>query len=195
MNVFMLEDCSFQMDRLGDTDNPNRKTDRNATSELLAHPEADASNVTLLPPPPATRIRLALEQLEGFEPVEDQFRHWGIKFTNAIALQPSNPRFGIKPGVTVLMGAPKGGTLEVTFSHPVRQVVARVTSPHTTMLSACDRDGTVIAQDEMTVSKSGDSMTSLLPSQELRVRSENIYKVTFYTFDAQLIVDRFQVEF
>ncbi|MGC9524084.1 MAG: hypothetical protein ACP5D7_00925 [Limnospira sp.] len=195
MNVSMVEDFSFQMDRLGDTDIPNRKTDREATSELLAHPETDASNVTLLPPPPATRIRLALEQLEGFEPVEDQFRHWGIKFINAIALQPSNPRFSIEPGVTVLMGAPKGGTLEVSFTHPVRQVVARVTSPHTTMLSACDRDGTLIAQDEMAVSKSGDSLSSILPSRELRVRSKNIYKVTFYTFDAQLIVDRLQVEF
>lgn len=213
MSVYMVEDFSLQMVReVSPTENHIRNSDptnqEKKMPEQVVHPvEKDslssrttsAKNVTLQQPPPGGKIRLALEKLQGFEQVEDQFQHWGIKFNNAIAIQPSNPRFGIEPGVTVLMGAPKGGIVEVTFTHPVRKVLARVTSPRHTVMSAFDHNGELLNQDHMTVIKSSDSISSssssILPNAQLSVKAKNIYKITFYTFDAQLVVDHFKVEF
>ncbi|TVU52391.1 MAG: hypothetical protein EA414_17700 [Arthrospira sp. PLM2.Bin9] len=215
MSISMVEDFSLMVvqevtpmqNHIGKLD-PSKRGEK--TSELVVHPvgtdspgsrnmakssAAYADHEKLPQLSPSTRIRLALEKLQGFEKVEDQFQHWGIKFHNAIALQPSNPRFGIEPGVTVLMGAPKGGTLEVTFSDGVRQVWARVTSSRHTVMSAFDKNGQLLATDEMKVNKPSDSIGSVLPNAELTVTAENISKITFYTFDAQLIVHHLKVEF
>lgn len=214
MSISMVEDFSLMVvqevtpmqNHIGKLD-PSKRGEK--ISELVVHPlgtdspgsgnmaksPASADHEKLPPLSPSTRIRLALEKLQGFEKVEDQFQHWGIKFHNAIALQPSNPRFGIEPGVTVLMGAPKGGVLEVTFSDGVRQVWARVTSSRHTVMSAFDENGQLLATDEMKVNKPSDSIGSVLPNAELTVMAENIHKITFYTFDAQLIVDHLKVKF
>ncbi|EKD07076.1 MAG: hypothetical protein P5702_09570 [Limnospira sp. PMC 1291.21] len=214
MSISMVEDFSPMVaqevtrmqNHIGKLDSSKRKE---KTSELVVHPvgtdspgsrdrakSSGSADYEKLPQlSPSTRIRLALEKLQGFEKVEEQFQHWGIKFHNAIALQPSNPRFGIEPGVTVLMGAPKGGALEVTFSHAVRQVWARVTSSRHTVMSAFDENGQLLATDEIKVNKPSDSIGSVLPNAELTVTAKNISKITFYTFDAQLIVDHLKVEF
>lgn len=91
-------------------------------------------------------IRISLEELKSFETVENQFQNLGVKFTNAIALEPSNPAFGATNGVKVLMGAPKSGLIELTFTKPVKWVSAGVSSSRRSILSAYDRQDTEIAR-------------------------------------------------
>ncbi|NET17516.1 MAG: hypothetical protein F6K08_34195, partial [Okeania sp. SIO1H6] len=65
-------------------------------------------------------ISLDLENLKSFEVVDHQFKNWGLTFSNAIAIEPSNPAFAVPPGVKVLMGAPKSGLIEIHFKSPVK---------------------------------------------------------------------------
>ncbi|WRH66607.1 MAG: hypothetical protein RSE13_24130 [Planktothrix sp. GU0601_MAG3] len=143
----------------------------------------------------ATKIRLALEELYCFEVIKNQFQSWGITFKNAIALQPSNPAFVIKPTTTVIMGAPKGGHLEINFKYPVQNVCAMITSSSGTILSAYDTEGKKVAETGMIVSHHISSDALNFPHAQLKVRGLNIQKVTFETFDGQLILHHFKVEF
>lgn len=143
----------------------------------------------------ATKIRLALEELYCFEVIENQFQHLGITFNNAIALQPSNPAFVIKPTTTVIMGAPKGGHLEINFKYPVHKVCGMITSSSGTALSAYDMEGKKVAETRMSVSHHISSDALNFPHAQLKVSGFNIQKVTFETFDGQLILHHFQVEF
>lgn len=143
----------------------------------------------------STKIRLALEELYCFEVIENQFQHWGITFKNAIALQPSNPAFVIKPTTTVIMGAPKGGHLEINFKYPVQKVCGMITSSSATVLSAYDTQGKKVAETGMSVSHHISSDALNFPHAQLKVTGLNIQKVTFETFDGQLILHHFQVEF
>jgi hypothetical protein len=148
-----------------------------------------------LPLTASTYVRLALEELKCFELVEHQFEHWGVTFTNAVAIQPSNPAFSIRSGVTVLMGAPKSGLIEVNFKHPVSFVSGLVTSSRRTVLSAYNRAGNLIAEHELTAPNLAGFNSPIPPNAKLSVAGSNIYKVTFYAFDGQLIVDDFSFGF
>lgn len=140
-------------------------------------------------------VRLALEELKCFELVEHQFEHWGVTFTNAVAIQPSNPAFLIRSGVTVLMGAPKSGLIEVNFKHPVSFVSGLVTSSRRTVLSAYDGGGNLITEDELPAPNLAGVNSPIPPNTKLSVAGSNIYKITFYAFDGQLIVDDFSFGF
>lgn len=133
-------------------------------------------------------VRISLEEIEGFEVVKDQFQHLGVQFINAIALEPSNPAFPAPVGVKVLMGAPKSGSIELTFKEPVKWVSALVTSSRRTILSACDRENKEIARDEMPTSNLTGSNSPIPPNAPLKVQAPAIYKATFYAFDGQLII-------
>lgn len=167
----------------------------NSCEELIVSPQTTPENSDPTRIKTSQRIHLALEELQCFEVVKDQFLAWGITFVNAIALQPSNPAFGIQPNQTVLMGAPRSGWLEVHFQYPVRRVEAIVTSSRRTTLSAYNDQGQELHQAEMVKTPDCRSLPMVLPSDRLRVQGANIHKVTFYTFDSQLILDRFKVEF
>ncbi|HBK20940.1 MAG TPA: hypothetical protein DDZ60_00045 [Planktothrix sp. UBA10369] len=143
----------------------------------------------------STKIRLALEDLNCFEVVENQFQHWGITFNNAIALQPSNPAFVIKPTTTVIMGAPKGGHLEINFKYPVQKVSGIITSSSATVLSGYDAEGKKVAETGMSVSHHISSDALNFPTAQLKVSGFNLKKVTFGTFDGQLILHHLRVEF
>jgi hypothetical protein len=136
-------------------------------------------------------VRLALEELKCFELVDYQFEHWGVTFTNVIAIQPSNPAFLIRPGATVLMGAPKSGLIEVNFKHPVNFISGLVTSSRRTVLSAYNRTGNLIADQELPAPNLAGFNSPIPPNTKLSVAGSNIYKVTFYAFDGQLVVDDF----
>jgi hypothetical protein len=136
-----------------------------------------------------TYIRIALEDLKCFEVVEAQFAHWGITFNNAIAIQPSNPAFVNQPGMTVLMGAPQHGIIEIFFESPVKFVSGLVTSSRRAILAARDREGNLLDQVQLAGPNLVGSNSSIAPSTPLSISATNIYQVTFYAFDGQLIVD------
>ncbi|GGA13230.1 hypothetical protein [Okeania sp. KiyG1] len=133
-------------------------------------------------------IRLGLENLKSFEVVDHQFRNWGLTFSNAIAIEPSNPAFAIPPGVKVLMGAPKSGLIEIHFKFPVKFVSGVVTSSRRTILSAYDQNEELLAKDETSASNLLNSNSHISPNAQLTVNAENIHKVSFYAFEGQLIV-------
>ncbi|MDB9509615.1 hypothetical protein PN499_00145 [Kamptonema animale CS-326] len=163
---------------------------------LIATPEGTIGGSEFrLPVTPPACVRLALEDLKCFEVVESQFEHCGVTFANAVAIQPSNPAFSVSSGVTVLMGAPKSGLIEVTFKHPVRFVSGLVTSSRRTVLSARDRAGNVITEDELPAPNLAGFNSRIPPNAKLIVKAPNIYQVTFYAFDGQLIVDDFSFGF
>ncbi|MGB6166364.1 MAG: hypothetical protein WBF52_02150 [Geitlerinemataceae cyanobacterium] len=134
-------------------------------------------------------VRFHFEGLNRFEVVEQQFCHWGVTFNNAIAIQPSNPYFPPHSGEMVLMGAPKNGLIEITFEQPVRFLAGFVTSSRGTVLSAYDRQGTLLDRAELANANLDNDGSSIPANTELKVQSPQIYRVTFYAFEGQLIVD------
>ena len=195
MKTVMEKECRPFSDYLYESNRFKGAKEWNGPEELIVSPHTQKQHSERVLIPSQRRIRLALEELQCFEVVEGQFQAWGITFVNAMAVQPSNPAFGIPPNQTVLMAAPKTEGLEVHFQHPVRRVQAVVTSSRRAILSAYNAQGQEIDRAEMSKSYDPSAVPLVLPSDRLAVRAPNIYKVTFYTFDSQLIVDQFQVEF
>ena len=187
---FMVDAKSLQSDGFAEFDTACPSMDLSGTKSFVATPERSGagSEVRSRATVP-TIVRIALEELKCFEVVEHQFAHWGVTFSNAVAIQPSNPAFFTGSGATVLMGAPKSGQIEITFKYPVRWVSGLVTSSRRTVLSAWDIDGNLIVQDEMPGPNLAGSNSPIPPSAPLRVKGPNIHRITFYAFDGQLVVD------
>lgn len=139
-----------------------------------------------------TCICLNLEDLKCFETVECQYEQWGVIFQNSLAIQPSNPAFPTKLGSTVLMGSPKNGFLEATFSRPVNWVSACVTSSQRLVLSAYDRDRQLLCQSILPSANLANTDSSLSPNILLSVAAKNIHSVTFSAFDGQFTIDEFR---
>ncbi|MDY7008349.1 MAG: hypothetical protein SWX82_31605 [Cyanobacteriota bacterium] len=133
-------------------------------------------------------IRLGLENLKSFEVVDHQFKNWGLTFSNAIAIEPSNPVFAVPPGVKVLMGAPKSGLIEIYFKSPVKFVSGVVTSSRRTVLSAYNQNEELLVKEEMSASNLLNPNSTIGPNAQLTVNAQNIHKVSFYAFDGQLII-------
>ncbi|MEB3343031.1 hypothetical protein [Okeania sp.] len=133
-------------------------------------------------------IHLGLQNLKSFEVINHQFQNWGLSFSNAIAIEPSNPAFGVPLGVRVIMGAPKSGLIEITFKYPVKFVSGLITSSRRTVLSAYDQNEELLAEDEMPTSNLLNSNSIITPNAKLKVTGKDIYKVIFYSFDGQLII-------
>ncbi|MFM9263791.1 hypothetical protein [Tychonema sp. BBK16] len=185
----MVDTTSLQSDRVVEFETFCRSVDLNGKDTVLATPDRSGGGLeSRTPAVPPRFVRLALQELKCFEVVEHQFRYWGLTFTNVVAIQPSNPAFLTDSGTTILMGAPKSGQIEVSFKYPVRFVSGLVTSSRRTVLSACDADGTQIAQEEMPAPNLAGSSSPIDPSTELRIKAPNISKITFYAFDGQLVV-------
>ncbi|MBD2577033.1 hypothetical protein [Oscillatoria sp. FACHB-1406] len=134
--------------------------------------------------------RLNLERLESFEVVEEQFKEWGITLRNAIALQPSNAAYPPHSGSTLLMGAPRDGWMELVFKRPLHYFSCHVTSSQPIILSAYDRQGNLIARDELPQANLAESNSSLPPNAPLYATSSrnNIARISIYAFDGQLTV-------
>jgi hypothetical protein len=142
-----------------------------------------------------TCVRLDLEDLACFEIVDHQFERWGVTFSNAIALHPSNPAYPPRSGTTVLMGSPKSGWVEATFRRPVRFVSSYVTSSRRTVLAAFDANNQPITQTELPHANLAGSGSTTPPNKQLTLRGDNIHRVTFYAFDGQLTLDEFSFSF
>lgn len=143
------------------------------------------TNVLVIRP---SSVYLNLEDLKCFEVVEHQFHHYGIKFKNAIALQPSNPAYPPRSGTNVIMGAPKTGWLEATFSQPIRQFCCYVTSSQRMILSAYDSEDNLIARSSMISSNLAGSDSPISPNAQMKIQGLNISRITFYAFDGQLTI-------
>jgi hypothetical protein len=193
---FMIDAKSLQAEGLTEFDTPYRRTDLNGKDVFVATPDRSCAGSEIrVVPPLSTCVRLALEDLKCFEEVEHQFGRWGLTFGNAVAIQPSNPAFLTTPGKTILMGAPKNGLIEVSFKYPICSLSGLVTSSRRTVLSAYDLYGTTIVQDEMPAPNLAGSNSPIAPNAPLRVKAANIYRITFYAFDGQLVVDEFTFGF
>lgn len=140
-------------------------------------------------------IRLNLADLKYFEVVERQFEPWGVIFSNAIAINPSNPAFPPRSGSIVLLGAPRNGSIEAKFSQPVHFVSGCVTSSRRTVLTAYDSKGQEIARDRLLAPNLAGSNSSVAPNSELKVSAEEITQIKFYAFDGHLTLDDFSFSF
>ncbi|MGH1392623.1 MAG: hypothetical protein ACRAVC_01125 [Trichormus sp.] len=139
-----------------------------------------------------TCISLSLEDLKCFEVVEHQYEQWGVIFHNCLAIQPSNPAFPTKSGMTVLMGSPKNGFLEASFSRPVNWVSTCVTSSQRLVLSAYNGDRQLLSQNILPGPNLANSDSSLSPNLLLSVAAKNIRYITFCAFDGQFTIDEFR---
>ena len=180
---------SFQINRTNKIDTPSNNFSLNNKSTILASPEYDQTESELIKTSTMPScIRLGLTDLKSFEVVDHQFRYWGVTFSNALAIEPSNPAFAVPSGIKVLMGAPKSGLIEINFKYPVKFISGLVTSSRRTVLSAYNQNEELLAEDEMPSSNLLDSDAVIPPSAKLTVNTGNIHKVTFYAFDGQLII-------
>lgn len=140
---------------------------------------------------PSPCVRLDLEDLKCFEVVDQQFQGWGVTFSNAIALSPSNPAFPPHSGMMVLMGSPKDGWVEAIFENPVRYVSGFVTSSHRAVLAAFDANNQPIASTETTAGNLANSTSGLKPNIKLSLKAPNIRRVVFRSLDGHLTLDDF----
>jgi len=134
-------------------------------------------------------IPLNLEKLKSFEVVDRQFADLGVTFTNAIAIQPSNPAFPPRSGTMVLIGGPRSGWLEASFRDPVCCVSCFVTSSRQMVLSAYDDNDQLLAQVEIPESNLAGSDSAIGPNSKLTLQVPNIRRITFYAFDGQFSID------
>lgn len=196
MKSFMIDEDFPVVDCIQSLELKTPIHDESNAAEIIVYPQRENSEIKpKFIVNTSTPIRLALEALNCFEVVENQFQHWGITFENAIALQPSNPAFVLKPATTVIMAAPKGGVLEINFKYPVQKVCGLITSSRATVLSAYNIECQKVAETRMNVSPHLNSDSLNFPNAQLQLSGFNLQKITFETFDGQLILHHLQVEF
>ncbi|AFZ00123.1 hypothetical protein [Calothrix sp. PCC 6303] len=134
-------------------------------------------------------ICLNLEKLKCFEVVKNQYQEFGIEFENCIAIQPSNPAFPTRFSSIVLMAAPKNGFMEATFTRPICEFSAFVTSSQQLVLSAYGRDRKLLDQSTLPCANLNNSDSKNLPNTKLTVKAQNIQHITFRAFDGQFTID------
>lgn len=150
------------------------------------------SNLLVIRP---SSVCLNLEDLKCFEVVDHQFYDYGITLKNAIALQPSNPAYPPHSGNTVLMGAPKSGWLEASFSQPIRKFCCYVTSSQRMLLSAYDTQDNLVVRQSLLGPNLAGFDSQLPPNTQLIIEEQNISRITFYAFDGQLTLDDLSFDF
>lgn len=138
-----------------------------------------------------TCVRLDWEELQCFEVVNEQFRSWGVKFSNAIALQPSNPAFPARSGKMVVMGSPKEGWVEARFDVPVKFVTGFITSSRRAVLTAYDDQDQPVGKVESPSPNLAGSGSAISPNVQLSLQASNIRRILIRAFDGQLTLDDF----
>jgi hypothetical protein len=136
-------------------------------------------------------IELPLNKLRSFDIVKEQFADLGVIFDNAFVLQPSNTAFFPEVGKMVLMGAPRNGWLEITFTIPVNYFACRLTSSQHTEVQAYDGEGQslIIFDTETADYKEADRLVSAPPPNlEVEIKALNIERMTLNSLDGQLVI-------
>jgi hypothetical protein len=187
----MTKSFGFRSDRVSTVGQSECAVDfAEAMPDRSAFQTFEAARSDLITPIPSS-VRLDLEMLKCFEVVDRQFQSLGVTFANAIALHPSNPAFPPYSGITVLMGSPKSGWLEATFSQPVRFVSGLVTSSRRTVLAAFDQHDRPLGQVASEGPNLAGSDSDLEPNVSLSLRAENIHRITFYACNGHLTLSDF----
>lgn len=83
---------------------------------------------------------LPLEQLSPFERVKHQLECFGMRFSGAIALYPSNPNFYENKPYLGLMPAAGRKTIEIDIVKPLQSLALEVRGYYDVRLAALDRD-------------------------------------------------------
>ncbi|HEY9848388.1 MAG TPA: hypothetical protein V6D28_02940 [Leptolyngbyaceae cyanobacterium] len=127
-------------------------------------------------------VRLDFNDLKQFEQVSDRYRHLGVGFSGAIALQPSNPAFPNKSGSFVLMPMGNLMSLSAYFYKPIGWAGALVCSSRIVVLAAYDKEGNFLGQTS-TIGKSSnlEDREEESTSQQLQLNFPNIVKLEFYS--------------
>ena len=136
-------------------------------------------------------IRLNFQALTAFERVTEQYRHLGVRFSDAIALEPSNPAFMPKTGSFVIMPLGQEMILNASFESPTDWVGAYVCGAGSVILTAFDQTGKILAH----VTKQASS--SVAPSQtkgscswqQLELNRCGIAKVMFHSSEPFILKD------
>jgi hypothetical protein len=147
------------------------------------------------PNPAPICVRLDVEDLPCFAVVNRQYDAWGVRFSNVVALRPSNPAYPPHSGSMVLFGAPNQGWIEATFARPVQHVSSFVTSSRRTVMRAFNRHNQLVAEAESPAAnlRGADSNhdPNLRPNLRLSLDGRNIRKVTFHSHSGHLTIDDF----
>lgn len=136
-------------------------------------------------------IELPLDKLRSFDTVKEQFADLGVLFDNAFVLQPSNATYFPEVGNMVLMGAPRNGWIEITFTIPINYFACRLTSSQHTQVQAYDSDGESLAlfDTETADYKEADRLVSAPPPNlDVKLHAVNIERVTLNSLDGQLVI-------
>lgn len=136
-------------------------------------------------------IQLPFENLRCFEAVKEQFAHLGVFFENTVVLQPSNVAYFPAVGRMVLMGAPRNGWIEITFTVPVAYFACRLSSSHPTTVTAYDGENQVLQLIEIEASNSSDpyNLMNTPPANfPVIINNKGIQQVTFSSLDGQLVI-------
>lgn len=134
-------------------------------------------------------LQLDFQALTAFERVTDRYRHLGVGFSNAIAIEPSNPAFLSKTGSFVLMPLGNEMILNASFDFPTSWVGAYVCGARSVILTAFDQTGKIIAQVTTAASSSvAPSHTNSSCSwQQLELNRSGIAKVMFHSSEPFII--------
>lgn len=146
-------------------------------------------------------VRLDLEDLPSFAVVDQQYAPWGVLFSNAVAICPSNPAYPPRSGVMVLLGAPQDGWLEATFLQPVQYVSGFITSSRCTVMRAFNSKNQLVAETKSgALDSSQDSsqrydqpthQPTPMANLHLSLNASNICRITLHSFNGHLTVDDF----
>lgn len=145
----------------------------------------------LMMSPYSRMLRLDFQDLTAFECVTEQYRHLGVYFSGAIALEPSNPAFPPKSTAFVLMPLGHEMMITVTFDTLASQIGAWVCGAGSVILTAFDSKGKILKQASTTASPwlaLSNQEQGAWPQHQLELKQHGIAKVMFHS-SSPFIVD------
>ncbi len=151
-----------------------------ANPEAPSHEEFEADR--------GATISLPFERLACFVDVADCFADLGVRFSNAIALVPSNPAYPAGSSARVIVSAPQNGALELRFDRPAAYLTAWITSSRAMTVSAKNADGEIVARAGLACGNLHGSDSPLPANHPTTVMAPEIHSVTFSAFDGQIAV-------
>lgn len=91
-------------------------------------------------------IQISFQELKPFQPVDHSYQRVGVQFEGAIAIQPSNPAFGMKPGQLGLIPMSGNPSISARFRSPQQQVKVHLSGARQVRVVAYDPQDQVVLQ-------------------------------------------------
>jgi hypothetical protein len=138
----------------------------------------------LMMSPYSRMLRLDFQDLTAFERVTEQYRHLGVYFSGAIALEPSNPAFPPQSTPFVLMPLGHEMMITVSFDTLASRIGALVCGAGSIVLTAFDSEGKILKQASTTASPwfaLNNQERDAWPQQQLELNGHGIAKVMFHS--------------